>query len=373
MSIKSIETTPNPNSMKLNLEAAVDGKPATYTRQNPDGCPDKFRQLLEIEGVQSIFICNQFITVNRTPTSDWQPILEAAHKAMASENEAQSNSDSRETAEHEGQVSVFVQTFRGIPIQVKVTGSGEEKRLSLGARFNDAATKVQDALGADFLKERYWAEHGVRYGDPVEIAQEVFEELTGVINDDELERLVASALGRESPDMVPQNFATFSQDLDSEDWSRRLKALQDMGVHEEFIPLLVRALSDAHSQVRRLAAAALGATGNKFAVDPLCQALLSDTSVGVRRTAGDALSDLGDVAAESAMCSALVDGNKLVRWRAARFLSEVGTSESIPSLENALDDPEFEVRLEAQTAIDRIKGGTKGVAPAWKRIVENGI
>ncbi len=74
MSIKSIETTPNPNSMKLNLVTAVEGRPSTFTAQQSDGCPPIFIRLLEIAGVQSIFVCNDFVTVNRNPTADWQPI-----------------------------------------------------------------------------------------------------------------------------------------------------------------------------------------------------------------------------------------------------------------------------------------------------------
>jgi HEAT repeat protein len=90
----------------------------------------------------------------------------------------------------------------------------------------------------------------------------------------------------------------------------------------------------------------------------------------VRRTAGDALSDIGDVAAQPAICRALRDSNKLVRWRAARFLSDVGTQDALPFLEQAADDPEFEVRLEIEAAMQRIRGGSEGIGPAWKRIVE---
>jgi HEAT repeat protein len=56
------------------------------------------------------------------------------------------------------------------------------------------------------------------------------------------------------------------------------------------VPLLVRALSDEHPQVRRLAATALGTSGDAAAVEPLCAALLNDDSVGIRRTPGYALS-----------------------------------------------------------------------------------
>lgn len=371
MSIKSIETTPNPNSMKLNLVTSVEGRPRTFTAQQTDGCPPAFIKLLEIAGVQGIFVCNDFVTINRNPTADWQPILDAANRCLSGNDEVEQASLQRQAAEKDGQVSVFVQTFRSIPIQVKVVGGNEEHRLSLGTRFNDAAMRIQDATGSDFLKERYWAEAGVRYGTVAEVAQEVFEEITGVIDDKSLADLESKALGKAVPNIVPLSHEALRNQLDSSDWSVRLKAVQDMGTDETVMPLLIAALKDDHHQVRRLAAAALGATGNSAAVQPLCQALLNDPSVGVKRTAGDALSDLGDVSAEQAMCEALSDKNKLVRWRAARFLAEVGSAASLSALEAKQNDSEFEVRLEIETAIQRISGGGLGVAPAWKRIVEN--
>ncbi len=42
------------------------------------------------------------------------------------------------------------------------------------------------------------------------------------------------------------------------------------------------------------------------------------------------------------MCEALSDKNKLVRWRAARFLAEVGSAASLPALQAKQNDPEFE-------------------------------
>ena len=47
--------------------------------------------------------------------------------------------------------------------------------------------------------------------------------------------------------------------------------------------------------------------------------------MGLRRTAGDAPSDLGDErAVPIAIAGALADPSKLVRWRAARLLGELG-------------------------------------------------
>ncbi|HEY9679137.1 MAG TPA: virulence factor [Drouetiella sp.] len=371
LTIKSIETTPNPNSMKLNLLNPIAGKANTYSAKQTDGCPSSLLKLLEINGVQSIFVCNDFVTINRNPVCDWQLILDSVTRALGGGDSAAVESQ-RQNTEHDGQVNVFVQTFKGIPIQVKVTSNSEEHRVSLGERFNEASMKVRDLTNADFLQERYWAEGGVRYGTVQEVAQEVAEEIIGVIDSKSLQGLIDKATGKATVDTSPGPVELWGDALKSVDWSVRLRAVQEMGVSEQTLPYLTSALADAHHQVRRMAAAALGATGSDEAVAPLCHVLLHDPSVGVKRTAGDALSDLGSQLAEPSMCEALKDKSKLVRWRAARFLAEVGTSNALPFLQAAVgNEPEFEVRLEIETAIQRIGAGAEGSAPVWKRIVEN--
>ena len=72
--------------------------------------------------------------------------------------------DHRRAAEIQGQAQVLVQTFRDIPIQVKVTDGVNEERVGLPERFGHAARELQAHFGADYLKERHWADRGVRYG-----------------------------------------------------------------------------------------------------------------------------------------------------------------------------------------------------------------
>lgn len=370
MQLTSIETTPNPNSMKLNLDESV-GKPVTYT---PDQCanvPEFVNELLAIDGVKSVFVCHDFITLNKDPRIDWQLILEAATKVLSGNEHAAPANEQRKAAEKLGQVSVFVQTFRGIPIQVKTSDGHEEKRIALSSRFSEAAELVQAKSGADYLKERYWADWGVRYESLGEVTTNVVEEIEGTLDAKAIARLVATALEKATEETTCRSLEQLQADLDSADWHQRLLAVQELSIKQEAVTLLIRALEDPHNQVRRLAAAALGASGSPEAVFPLTQTLLNDTSIGVRRTAGDALSDLGDVAAQPAVCLALSDANKLVRWRAARFLADIGTVDALPFLEKLTNDPEFEVRLEITAAIERIRLGKAGSLPAWKRILDD--
>jgi len=371
MRLTSIETTPNPNSMKLNLDQSV-GKPVTYTADNRSECPAYVSRLLDIEGVQSVFVCQDFITLNRDPRADWKLVLDEATQVLAGQQEGDATvQEQRQAAERSGQVSISLQTFRGIPIQVKVTGAQGEKRVALDRRFSEAAQLVQAQSGADYLKERYWADLGVRYGSLEEVAADVVEEIQGTLAAGAVEQLVAKALGNSLAAAPGRSVDALQADLRSDDWHQRLMAVQALGTSEDAVPALIEALKDPNHQVRRLVAASLGASGNSAAVDPLSHALLNDPSVAVRRTAGDALSDLGSVSAQPAVLRALSDPNKLVRWRAARFLADVGTEEALPFLREAASDPEFEVRLEVEAAIERISGGKEGSMPVWKKILNN--
>jgi hypothetical protein len=368
MRLKSLDTTPNPNSMKLNLDEQL-GAAVTYSAEKKAGCPQFVEALLAIPGVMSVFVCGDFITLNKDPRADWEKILGTAKQLLSGDGVSELNIEAqRKAAESDGQVQAFVQTFRGIPIQIKIVDSQGETRAALSVRFNETAQAVQAETGADYLAERYWADYGHRYGERSEVAKELAEEIEGTFDESTLERAKAQALGNAEPASV--DVETLRAWLRHEDWQRRLAAVQELSRATDSVPLLIDALGDSHPQVRRLAAAALGASGSAMAVEPLCGVLLNDPSPGVRRTAGDALSDIGDPNAQPAVCRALSDSNKLVRWRAARFLSDIGTKEALPQLESAAEDPEFEVRLEINAAIDRISGGAAGLGPAWKRIVE---
>ncbi len=68
------------------------------------------------------------------------------------------------------------------------------------------------------------------------------------------------------------------------------------------------------------------------------------------------------------MMEALTDKNKLVRWRAARFLFDVGTEQSIPRLREASRDREYEVALQAELALTRIESGEEALGTVWQQM-----
>ena len=68
------------------------------------------------------------------------------------------------------------------------------------------------------------------------------------------------------------------------------------------------------------------------------------------------------------MIETLTDKSKLVRWRAARFLYEVGTEEAEQALRLAAEDPEFEVSLQAKMALERIESGEQAAGTVWQQM-----
>jgi hypothetical protein len=366
--IVAMEPTPNPNSMKLTLDEALPvGVILQFTAEDAHAAPPYMQQLLRIEGVRSVFQVADFIALERSPLASWREILAGARQVLESAVAAPP-----EGMEATGRVTVLLQMFRGLPMQIKLLSGTREVRVPLPERFKQAALQAAQA-STDFLAERKWVDRGIRYGEMEEIGAEVAAEVAAAYDEDRLAGLLAKALlqppGAPEPPRESLAPAEVARRLAEPDWRRRYAALEQLEPAPEALPVIVSAAGDANASVRRLAVVYLGDIAGD-AVVPHLVAALKDPSAAVRRAAGDCLSDLGDPAAIAPMCEALQDPSKLVRWRAARYLYEVGDPSALPALEAAAaQDPEFEVALQARMAIERIESGGTGVEPAWKRLM----
>lgn len=393
MQLLSIETTPSPNCIKLNLTEAVSDKALTLQKglEQVDA-PIFAQQLLAIESVQSVFLFKDFITLTRKGNADWQIILAQAARVIGVTGNADAtllaqvstpqmlgttaDPTNSPTIANLGHVEVAIQVFRGIPVQVRtIAGDGQQARVALPDRFNQALQRVIAATQANYVAERRWEPYHAPSGSPEEVAQLVADEMVSLMDEDELARLEAAAISNDtqlSAHTVDRQPALLA-DLHHPNWKARLKALQQIEVTPDTVPSIVAVLQDEQSTIRRWAAALLGASGMTAAVEPLSQVVLADPSAIVRRTAGDALSDLGDTRAMATMTQALADSSKLVRWRAARFLTELGDDSTVDALKEAVDrESEFDVRIEMMAALERIEGGGETQVPMWQRITQGG-
>ncbi|GED72387.1 hypothetical protein BRE01_60890 [Brevibacillus reuszeri] len=371
MKLLSIEPTPSPNVMKLNVDERLpDGVQHVYTKAGAAKAPELMGKLLEIDGVTSIFHTADFLALERKSNADWQRILTHAREILQVGAGAAVVVPSTADAGAFGEAQVFIQMFRGVPMQVKVTMGTEQIRAALPERFGQAAVGAGSA-SPNLIMERKWVEHGVRYGDLREIGEEVAAEIDASYPQSRVEELVEQAMqlgpGEAPEPVVREKKGVTLEMLDDPDWQKRYEALDRMEPTEEDMPVLGKALRDSKPSIRRLAVVYLGMVGGD-SVFPLLFEALRDDSVSVRRTAGDTLSDLGDERAIAPMCEALKDRNKLVRWRAARFLFEVGDESALEALRATQNDPEFEVSLQVQMAVERIASGEAASGTVWQQM-----
>lgn len=371
MKLRSIETTPNPNCMMLKVDENFGDRSVTIEATDPnlDRAPQVARDLLALSGVRSVFLSRDFITLTRSGGADWKPILEGAGRLLG---EGEGTSAPEAVSVELDRVEIAVLEFRGLPSQIRATSATEQAREALPDRFGKALERVLDAVEANYLRERSWRAQEPRLGDAAEIAQMVAEELDSLISDAMLTRLEdAARAGPSQQAVVPEQRSPqeLLADLSSPDWRLRLSAIQVIKVDDTSFPMITGAMADDKASVRRWAAAVLGSSGRSEAVEPLSAAVVSDPSVIVRRAAGDSLSDLGFPGAIPAMCQALSDASHLVRWRAARYLNETGDESALEALGAAIaTESDFGIRLEMNTAKERIQSGGESQVPMWLRL-----
>lgn len=367
MKIKAIEPTPSPNTMKVILDEELpSGTRNNYKKESAALAPPEIQQILMIEGVKGVYHVADFLAIERNAKYDWKEILPQVRQIFGEVTE-EKETGRQENLEKYGEVQVFVQYFKGIPMQVKLTDHTTEKRYGLPEKFIQAITAAQ--LPEDnIVFQRKWVEKGVRYGEFDQIGQEVIEELLAAYPDERLQELVQRAKLKEP---IEKKYIKLTADmLDHPDWKKRYQLLEQMADPTlDDLPVLEIALRDEKPAIRRLAVVYLGMIKDK-AVLPYIYQAMKDKNVTVRRTAGDCLSDLGFIEAQDVMIEALKDPSKLVRWRAAMFLYEVGDRRCLPALKEAENDPEFEVALQIKMAIERIEGGEQAKGSVWKQMTE---
>lgn len=376
MKIVSVEPTPSPNVMKLNLDESLEpGKSYNVSREKQEGAPDYLRKLVAIDGVTGVFQVLDFISLERHPKADWEAVLAAARAVLgetAPTKETKTGNLVKDTSEDAsfGEVEVQIQQIKDIPMQVKIIKNGEETRFGLPERFKEAVMEAQKAT-TNLVFERKWVQQKPRYGDVQEVGAQVVEEISAAYDEERLKRLVELAFASDQEKEKQKTAISREEVLAAfreEDWKKRYAALEQFEPSLDDTDILDLALSDSKAAIRRLAVVYLGFLENKEVL-PFLYRALKDASPIVRRTAGDTLSDLGYAEAIPAMCEVLTDPNKLVRWRAARFLYEIGDETALPALRQAANDREFEVRLQARMALERIERGEEASGTVWQQMM----
>lgn len=82
MEIVEVSQTPNPNTMKIVLQlSGEDYKPNTFTAVK-DNQPEFINDILQIEGIKSIFQAMNFISVDKKADYEWETLLPEVTKTL---------------------------------------------------------------------------------------------------------------------------------------------------------------------------------------------------------------------------------------------------------------------------------------------------
>src|SRR5690606_14886028 len=108
------------------------GRRSTYVPGQSEDAPELLQKLLAINGVRSVFRTADFIALDRKPGADWQRILGDARELFAaaggdaSGDAAGAQASGPDGAAAYGEARVLVQSYRGIPMQVRVRVNDQE-------------------------------------------------------------------------------------------------------------------------------------------------------------------------------------------------------------------------------------------------------
>lgn len=134
--------------------------------------------------------------------------------------------------------------------------------------------------------------------------------------------------------------------------------------------LALAGLGDTDGFVRSTAAKLLGDIGDPGSADALLPLLLEDSDPVVRQRAAESLARVGGSTAIEGLARAVEDPIKEVRLESVRGLRRLDPGYATPALARlVLDDTEWEVRVQAATALGR--SGNPEVVPVLQKALQD--
>lgn len=86
--VTGFESTPNPQAVKILLDAPLSAAPRSYRQPPAADCSDTLAHaLFAIEGVRVVLIHHEFVTVCKAPEAKWPAIKRKAKTAIQSHSE----------------------------------------------------------------------------------------------------------------------------------------------------------------------------------------------------------------------------------------------------------------------------------------------
>ena len=402
--VKTIESTPNPLAFKFGLDKQIVlGSGQTFGKVHGKDCPEEIKFILANTGIESVYVMSDWVCVNklRSDSYSWNELLPLCVEAFGGAVEGSDAFESLKLLEAPQQpllfatasddqisVTIRIQSSNGIPIQVEASSGLMIKRQALSPRFIDTmGAFVTRDDGTDngkngkenFFAGRSWVLQGILYAPSLEDAlSAAVIDLEAIYTDDRLLSLVEGTSNKSKSTFSAINLL----DLRSLNDKVALCAVEQLcslidGSNESESPDNLReknqesaliALSElvqdgiGSVSARRMAIAYLGSCSTSdvssspltryknLIFSALSRAFSQEKAASLRRTAGDALSDFGDSrAVPFAIHQLNIDSSKLVRWRAARILGELGGECSSEILSGAIRALQAASLVEGQT------------------------
>ena len=82
--VREIQPTPNPNAAKFVLDKPVSDAPTSFFNAEAAKDHPLARRLFSVEGVSSLLLLGDFITVNKTPEVDWKALTKKVREILGS-------------------------------------------------------------------------------------------------------------------------------------------------------------------------------------------------------------------------------------------------------------------------------------------------
>ena len=81
--VLEVQPTPNPKALKFVLDRPVSQRPASFFNPTAAAGHALAEKLFAIDGVSSLLLLGDFITVNKTPEAKWANITGRVKKVLA--------------------------------------------------------------------------------------------------------------------------------------------------------------------------------------------------------------------------------------------------------------------------------------------------
>ena len=81
--VTEVQPTPNPNAVKFLLDRPISEGPVSFLNPEQAGDHPIARPLFAIEGVTSLLLLGDFVTVNKAPDASWPRIRRKVQQVLS--------------------------------------------------------------------------------------------------------------------------------------------------------------------------------------------------------------------------------------------------------------------------------------------------